>query len=180
MFSLSFSLLGWEFILQSLFGVFSSIHFSHFVLIPNWKQCSQSQKPIEELKNCSSEMLVCLLYLIFVVLLLWCRCNEKAGQTHPKICILFSRHDTSLLIYGIQATWGCNMVLPYHMVCFISYCFILFQVLMFHLVIVILAFLHLCFTIKVSLCVITRCFGTRLQWIKYNSDLPWSIKISKF
>jgi hypothetical protein len=55
------------------------------------------------------------------------------------------------------------MVLPYRMVCFISYCFILFQVLMFHLVIVILAFLHLCFTIKVSLCVITRCFGTRLQ-----------------
>ncbi len=55
------------------------------------------------------------------------------------------------------------MVLPYHMVCFISYCFILFQVLMFHLVIVILAFFHLCLTIKVSLCVITRCFGTRLQ-----------------
>ncbi len=58
--------------------------------------------------------------------------------------------------------------------------FILFQVLMFHLVIFILAFLHLRFTIKVSLCVITRCFGTRLQWIKYNLDLPLSIKVSKF
>jgi hypothetical protein len=67
MFSLSFSLLRWEFILQSLFAPFSLIHFSHFFFVSNWKQCSQSQKPIEESKNCSSEMLVCLLYLLHLL-----------------------------------------------------------------------------------------------------------------
>lgn len=135
----------------------------------------KTYRRVKELQLWDVGLLV--VFAIFVVLLLWCRWIEKAGQTHPKICILFSIiHDTSLLIYGIQATWGgCNVVLPYHMVCFISYCF-KFSCL----VIVILAFLHLHFTIKVSLCVITKCFGTRLQWIKHNLDLPWSIKISKF
>jgi hypothetical protein len=108
-----------------LFAVFSLIHFSHFCF--NFQLKAMFTKPktyrrVKELQLWDVGLLV--IFAIFVVLLLWCRWNEKAGQTQTKICILFSRHDTFLLIYGIQATWGCcNMVSPYHIVCFISYCF---------------------------------------------------------